>query len=595
MTNPTEVSASASVDEMGTAGRSPVLRAMGHLLVALADEGEVEPPVSRLRAAVEAAPFRSGYTREYEEPLRMTEAPARPAEPSTFSRPRPASDDDIHLMLADARARAHQLIDESVVKAHDLLARRRPATTADLEQQNDQLDRIRRAVAEVGVELRAIHKRLDTIETLLRRSPEPASTPPVASLSSTPTPPTGSASSPSMATASTAKIESPEAPQPPTVAPRTAVTSEAAAPETPSADSAHAAATAAPPAVVSSTAAETRAPASDRPTPPVAPGSDIPAAKADPPANAEASEVKPCDLSGRKPEAAASASPAPRPPQARSASLPPHRLQPPLPPPHVERSATPTEPTSPLASPAPDVSKATQPREAIRPAAEVAPPAAAAEAKPTATPSSVERDENTIDSKPAPAWSPALSSAPASPSGAPKSEPVRAEVSGEPRLRTNGTTALALPAVVAAKPATGAKPAPASLPGAPVASETSPPAATPRPGPSTPPPAAPAREETFAADGSNVTLRISPISGFQGLMRVQDTIVRLREVREAGVEAYARGEARMRVAISVPVSPQRIADALAESLGQDARIVSANVKEHQLAVVLRERPRGARP
>ena len=106
------------------------------------------------------------------------------------------------------------------------------------------------------------------------------------------------------------------------------------------------------------------------------------------------------------------------------------------------------------------------------------------------------------------------------------------------------------------------------------------------------PPAAPAREETFAADGAPVTLRISPISGFQGLMRVQDTIVRLREVREAGVEAYARGEARMRVAISVPVSPQRIADALAESLGQDARIVSVSVKEHQLEVALRERPRG---
>src|SRR5690606_917958 len=116
--------------------------------------------------------------------------------------------------------------------------------------------------------------------------------------------------------------------------------------------------------------------------------------------------------------------------------------------------------------------------------------------------------------------------------------------------------------------------------------------ATPRLTPSTPSPAVPAREETFAADGSNVTLRISPISGFQGLMRVQDTIVRLREVREAGVEAYARGEARMRVAISVPVSPQRIAEALAESLGQDARIVSVNLKEHQLEVALRERPRG---
>ena len=664
-------------------GNSNVLRAMGQLLVALADEGEVDPPVSQLRAAVESMPGEAGTlaAREsrgrYEEPSHMTEAPARTRESYTpSSLPREATDDDIHLMLADARARAHQLIDESVVKAHDLLSRRRPATTADLQQQNDQLDRIKRAVAEVGVELRAVHKRLDTIETLLRRRPEPASAPPVAAAAAPasaaaptePTEATPATAAPVMA-AAPARVESPEAPQPATLAmPWTAAPVQPAAPETPPADPTHGSPTTPVPATASTRptpppASMPATPSRAEATPPSAlakPESPARAAEAvkaeavSPGATAGTTEPKPVEPKGEvaaSPWAAATSLPL-RPPQARSASLPPHRLPPPASPPRVAASEAVEAPSATIASTAPDAPKPGQLREEPKQAPEVeraqttavtsqpvvaaasvvaGAMAASADVKTSSEPTSskVEHDENTTEAKPAPSWSPALSSVPAAQAPAPKpaADPVRAEVSAGARPRVNGTTALAMPAALATKPATASAPASAPSVPAPAAERSeatapSAPAATPTAAaspsavatpkvaesaapapaaapagiaPSTPPPAAPVHEETFAADGAPVTLRISPISGFQGLMRVQDTIVRLREVREAGVEAYARGEARMRLAIGVPVSPQRIAEALGESLGQDARIVSVSVKEHQLEVALRERPRGARP
>ncbi len=54
--------------------------------------------------------------------------------------------------------------------------------------------------------------------------------------------------------------------------------------------------------------------------------------------------------------------------------------------------------------------------------------------------------------------------------------------------------------------------------------------------------------QTFLA--GTVTINVSPISGFQGLMRVQDVLVQLPVVREAPVEAYARGTARFRLVLT---------------------------------------------
>ena len=92
--------------------------------------------------------------------------------------------------------------------------------------------------------------------------------------------------------------------------------------------------------------------------------------------------------------------------------------------------------------------------------------------------------------------------------------------------------------------------------------------------------------EAFAPEGGSVQVRVSPVSGFQGLMRVQDTLVRLRAIREASVEAYAQGEARLRLQLAEPVEPASIAGALGEGLGQEARVESASLPERSLQVAL---------
>jgi len=86
--------------------------------------------------------------------------------------------------------------------------------------------------------------------------------------------------------------------------------------------------------------------------------------------------------------------------------------------------------------------------------------------------------------------------------------------------------------------------------------------------------------------GGAIVVRVSPISGFQGLMRVQDAIANLKEVREAAVEAYARGEAQLRVALTDELTPERLTRALTEGLGQNARVDAASVDERTMRVTL---------
>jgi hypothetical protein len=87
------------------------------------------------------------------------------------------------------------------------------------------------------------------------------------------------------------------------------------------------------------------------------------------------------------------------------------------------------------------------------------------------------------------------------------------------------------------------------------------------------------------ADGS-VSLRIAPVAGFQGLMRVQDALVRVPCVREAGVEAYAQGEARLRLQLAQRMEPERLANTLGDLLGRPAHVASASIPERTLQVAL---------
>lgn len=91
---------------------------------------------------------------------------------------------------------------------------------------------------------------------------------------------------------------------------------------------------------------------------------------------------------------------------------------------------------------------------------------------------------------------------------------------------------------------------------------------------------------TFGPDGGPIVLRIAPISGFQGLMRVQDAVVQHPPVREATVEAYARGEARLRLQLASPLEADALSSALSRSLGLQARIESVSDDERSIQVTL---------
>jgi len=88
------------------------------------------------------------------------------------------------------------------------------------------------------------------------------------------------------------------------------------------------------------------------------------------------------------------------------------------------------------------------------------------------------------------------------------------------------------------------------------------------------------------ADGS-IALRVSPVSGFQGLMRVQDALARLTSVRHASVEAYSQGEARLRIELSEPTDSEEIAAGLARSLNEPARVQAASEADRELLIALR--------
>lgn len=99
------------------------------------------------------------------------------------------------------------------------------------------------------------------------------------------------------------------------------------------------------------------------------------------------------------------------------------------------------------------------------------------------------------------------------------------------------------------------------------------------PTPTPPPPG-------FEPAGGAITLRISPVAGFQGLMRVQDALVRVPGISEAGVQAYAQGEARLRLHLSGPLDPQTLAFTLAEQLGRPTQVAAVSIAERTIQLVM---------
>ena len=153
------------------------------------------------------------------------------------------------------------------------------------------------------------------------------------------------------------------------------------------------------------------------------------------------------------------------------------------------------------------------------------------------------------------------------------------------------------PAVQPAQPAVQPVPPQPAQPAAQPAVQPAQPAAQPAVQPAPPPPAVTASEvtpngsatpghPTFAPDGGSVLLRIAPVSGFQGLMRVQDALVHVRGIREAGVEAYSQGEARLRLQLAEHLDPVQLTATLGERLGRPVRVASASLADRSLEVAL---------
>lgn len=91
---------------------------------------------------------------------------------------------------------------------------------------------------------------------------------------------------------------------------------------------------------------------------------------------------------------------------------------------------------------------------------------------------------------------------------------------------------------------------------------------------------------TLHPEDGAIVLRVSPVSGFQGLMRVHDAIMRLAVVGQASVEAYSQGEARLRVELIEEVHPDDLVRELGRTLQEPTSIRGALPERRELFVTL---------
>jgi hypothetical protein len=82
-------------------------------------------------------------------------------------------------------------------------------------------------------------------------------------------------------------------------------------------------------------------------------------------------------------------------------------------------------------------------------------------------------------------------------------------------------------------------------------------------------------EPQFAAGGNGIQLLISAVPGFQGLMEVQRALTHMPAVEGASVERYLDGEARIILLLRESLTARRIADGLAEYIGEPLTIEEA--------------------
>jgi len=92
---------------------------------------------------------------------------------------------------------------------------------------------------------------------------------------------------------------------------------------------------------------------------------------------------------------------------------------------------------------------------------------------------------------------------------------------------------------------------------------------------------------TFLPEDGPILLRITPVAGFQGLMRIQDALARLPTIRQAAVEAYSQGEARLRLELLDTTDSDALAAGLSRALRSDATVQEVSESGRQLLIALR--------
>ena len=91
-------------------------------------------------------------------------------------------------------------------------------------------------------------------------------------------------------------------------------------------------------------------------------------------------------------------------------------------------------------------------------------------------------------------------------------------------------------------------------------------------------------EPAFAPGGEGLTLVISAVPGFQGLMEVQRALTRISAIEGASVERYFDGEARIVLTLREPITAGRLLETLTQATGQQLQLEESRPESMRMRV-----------
>lgn len=94
-----------------------------------------------------------------------------------------------------------------------------------------------------------------------------------------------------------------------------------------------------------------------------------------------------------------------------------------------------------------------------------------------------------------------------------------------------------------------------------------------------------AEESSYAPGGEGIDVTIASVPGFQGLMEVQRTLVRMPQVQSASVRRYQDDLAAIQLILSQPMTPTSIAEGVSSGTGR--QLVVDEAAPDQLRLRLR--------